>query len=244
MKRRTLDIIFASGGAVIAIAMLVLGFVLMDQYNWGKDYVKEELGSQKIYFSPADKLTEEEKTWKSGSSCLTEYAGKLMETGAQAECYAKYYIGLHIETGAAGVKFSAPIKVNIGGQDQTISSLEGQTYATMGTIRTALAADQKALADAGNKTAADARQKDVDATAAQRTTQQTGETLRGLLLTSYGFSIFGDKANTVAQISFVVAALLALLSIAGFVHAWMAKDQKVFEDKTVTAAPGKTATVS
>lgn len=244
MKRRTLDIIFASGGALLAIAMLVLGLVLMDQYNWGKDYVKEELSQQKIYFPAADKLTEEEKNWQPGSACLTEYAGKLMETGAQAECYAKYYIGLHIETSAANVKFSAPIKVNIGGQDQTLTSLEGQTYATMGSIRTALAADQKALADAGNKTAADARQKDVDATASARTTQQTGETLRGLLLTSYGFSIFGDKANTIAMVTFVVAALLALLSIAGFVHAWMAKDAKVFEPKSSSAAPGKTATVS
>ena len=54
MKRRTLDLIFASGGLVIALAMLVLGFVLMDQYNWGQDYVKEELGSQKIYFTAAD----------------------------------------------------------------------------------------------------------------------------------------------------------------------------------------------
>lgn len=243
MKRRTLDIIFASGGLVIAIAVLVLGFVLMDQYNWGKDYVKEELGSQKIYFTEASKLTDEEKNWKPGSACLTEYGGQLLETGAQAQCYAKYYIGLHIETSAAAVKFSAPINVNIGGKDQTLTSLEGQTYGTMGTVRTALAADQKALSDKGDKTAADARQKDVDATANARTTQQTGETLRGLLLTSYGFSIFGDKANTIAEICYLVAALLALLSVAGFVHAWMAKDHKVFEG-SAAAAPGKTATVS
>ncbi len=244
MKRRTLDIIFASGGMVIALAMLLLGFFLVDQYNWAQEYVKEGLGSQKIYFTAADKLTDEEKNWKPGSSCLAENGGKLMTTGAQAECYAKYYIGLHIETGAAAVKFSAPIKVTLGGTEQTLTSLEGQTYATMGTIRTALAADQKALADAGNKTAADARQKDVDATAAQRTTQQTGETLRGLLLTSYGFSIFGDKANTVASIAFVLAFVLAVLSIAGFVHAWMAKDHLVFEHKDQPAAPGKPVTAN
>ena len=77
MKRRTLDIIFASGGMVIALAMLLLGFVLMDQYNWGQDYVKEELGSQKIYFTAADKLTDEEKNWQPGSSCLVENGGKL-----------------------------------------------------------------------------------------------------------------------------------------------------------------------
>ena len=244
MKRRTLDIIFASGGALLAIAMLVLGLVLMDQYNWGKDYVKEELGSQKITFAAADKLTEEEKTWKPGSSCLVENAGKLMTTGSQAECYAKYYIGLHLEESAKNLKLSAPIKVNVGGTDQTLTTMEGQTYATLGSIRTALAADQKALADKGDTAAAAARQKDVDAVASLRTSQQTGETLRGLLLTSYGFSIFGEKANTIAMVTFIIAALLALLSIAGFVHAWMAKDAKVFEPKPSTAAPGKTATVS
>jgi hypothetical protein len=46
-----------------------------------------------------------------------------------------------------------------------------------------------------------------------------GETLRGLLLTSYGFSIFGDRAQTVAYICYALAAVLFLASIAGFVHA-------------------------
>ncbi|MEO8540305.1 MAG: hypothetical protein ABI577_11235 [bacterium] len=244
MKRRTLDIIFASGGLLLAGMMLVLGLVLADQYNWGKDYVKEELGSQKITFTAADKLTAEEKDWKPGSSCLTKYAGQLMTTGAQAECYAKFYIGLHLEESAKALKLSAPLTVNIGGKDENLATMEGQTYATLGTVRTALLADQKALTDKGDKTAADARQKDADAVASLRTTQQTGETLRGLLLTSFGFSIFGDKANTVAQIAYIVAALLAILSIAGFVHAWMAKDAKVFDAKAPVTRAGAPAPVN
>jgi hypothetical protein len=46
-----------------------------------------------------------------------------------------------------------------------------------------------------------------------------GETLRGLLLTSYGFSIFGDRAQTVAYLCYGLAAVLFLASIAGFIHA-------------------------
>ncbi len=46
-----------------------------------------------------------------------------------------------------------------------------------------------------------------------------GETLRGLLLTSYGFSEFGVKAGQAAIVAFLAAALMALLGIAGFVHA-------------------------
>ena len=46
-----------------------------------------------------------------------------------------------------------------------------------------------------------------------------GETLRGLLLTSYGFSIFGDRAQTVAYICYALAFVLFLAAIAGFIHA-------------------------
>ena len=46
-----------------------------------------------------------------------------------------------------------------------------------------------------------------------------GETLRGLLLTSYGFSIFGDRAQTAAYVCFLVALVLLLAAVAGFVHA-------------------------
>jgi len=46
-----------------------------------------------------------------------------------------------------------------------------------------------------------------------------GETLRGLLLTSYGFSIFGERAQTAAYVCFLVALVLFLAAIAGFVHA-------------------------
>jgi hypothetical protein len=47
-----------------------------------------------------------------------------------------------------------------------------------------------------------------------------GETLRGLLLTSYGFSIFGERAEQAAWVAFAAALVLALAAIAGFVHAF------------------------
>jgi hypothetical protein len=46
-----------------------------------------------------------------------------------------------------------------------------------------------------------------------------GETLRGLLLTSYGFSIFGDRAQTAAYVCYLLALVLFLAAVAGFVHA-------------------------
>jgi hypothetical protein len=51
-----------------------------------------------------------------------------------------------------------------------------------------------------------------------------GETLRGLLLTTFGFSIFGDRADTAALVCFLGAALLLLLSAGGFAHALMSEN--------------------
>jgi len=53
-----------------------------------------------------------------------------------------------------------------------------------------------------------------------------GETLRGLLLTSYGFSIFGEKAALAAMLSFLGALVMLLASIAGFIHAFSPKGEK------------------
>lgn len=225
MKRRTLDIIFAGGGIVLAAVMVVLGLVLADQQSFAKDYVKTELRDQKIVFAQADKLTDEEKNWKPGSKCLTEYAGKMMETGKMAECYASFYIALHMETSAKNAGFP------------------GETYATLGSIRTDLTAQVKAAKDKGDTAAADAAQKKLDSATSLRTTLQTGETLRGLLLTSYGFSIFGDKAELAATVCYVLAGILFILSVAGLVHAYLARDAKVgiIQTAPTGAAPKPTS---
>jgi hypothetical protein len=202
MSRRTLDFIFSGGGAALAALLVILGFVLQDQGSFAHSYVKGQLGEQKITFAAADKLTDAEKSWKPGSSCLTENAGKLMETGKQAECYANFYIALHVETAAKNAGFP------------------GETYATLGGVQAALRT-QVADAKAKNDTAAaDAAQKKLDSATSARGTAQTGETLRGLLLTSYGFSIFGEKADLAGTVCFIIAGILAVLSIAGFWHAF------------------------
>ncbi len=221
MKRRTLDIILAAGGLVVAALLVVLGFVLADQQSFAKDYVKGELGAQKISFATSDKLTDPEKTWKPGSVCLVENAGKVMETGKQAECYAKYYIAFHMTNSAATAGFPS------------------ETYATLGPIRTDLTAQVKAAKDKGDTPAADAAQKKLDSATALRSTMQTGETLRGLLLTTYGFSIFGDKAALASNVLYALAALLLLLAVAGFVHAFVTPKEKVVG---VLAAPAPKVT--
>jgi hypothetical protein len=48
---------------------------------------------------------------------------------------------------------------------------------------------------------------------------QTGETLRGLLLTTFGFSVLGDMAGLASKILFGLGAVMVVLSVAGLVHA-------------------------
>lgn len=216
MKRRTLDFIFSGGGVLLAILLLVLGLVLADQAAFAEDYVRDQLREQKITFTEEDALTDEEKNWKEGSKCLTEYAGQLMETGKMAECYANYYIAMHMRRSAA----SAAVDGQKMGWDD-------ETYATMGPIRTALIAEVNKAKEAGDKAAQEAAQKKLDAATSLRSTFQTGETLRGLLLTTYGFSIFGDRADLAATVCFIIAGLLLVLSIAGFVHAFMTPPDKI-----------------
>ena len=80
--------------------------------------------------------------------------------------------------------------------------------------------------DAGQST--EAIQADLDAVNGLRDTMFRGETLRGLLLTTYGFSIFGERAELAALLCYIAAAVLFLLSIAGLVHAHrVPKNQQV-----------------
>jgi hypothetical protein len=191
MTRRTLDLAFSVGGLALAALLVVLGLVLRDQADFADDYVREQLSAQRITFTPEAGLSPEERE----EECLVENAGEPLTTGKQAECYANAYIGFHLRD------------VN-----------EGKTYAETSNASRALAEEADAAEEAGAADAATLREQ-ADRLDAQVQTLFRGETLRGLLLTSYGFSIFGERAGQAALVSFAAAAVLLLASIAGFVHA-------------------------
>jgi hypothetical protein len=200
MKRRTLDILFSVGGVVLAGLLLVVGIVLTSNAHFANNYVKTQLSQQNITFKTADTLTAEEKK----SACLVEYAGQKLTTGKQAECYANEFIGLHLKSIAGG-----------------------KTYAELGAPQSQLTA-QVAAAQKNNDPALASLQKQLATLTTQRDTVFKGETLRGLLLTSYGFSEFGTKAAQAATVAYLAAALMALLGIAGFVHAFVTPRTKGF----------------
>ncbi len=102
MRRRTLDVLFSVGGLVLAGLLLVLAVVMTSNANFSKNYVKDQLSQQQIAFKPAATLTAEEKQ----SACLVKYVGLQLTTGKQAECYANDFIGLHVQSTAAGRIYS------------------------------------------------------------------------------------------------------------------------------------------
>ena len=191
--------IFSAGGVAVAILLVLLGFVFKTNADFADSYVHDQLAEQKISFTAAEFLSDEEKT----SSCLIENAGTPLDSGKKAECYANDYIGMHLK--------------GIGG---------GETYATIGAIQTKA---KTALADAtaANASNVDVLKADLDKITGQRETMFKGETLRGLLLTSYGFSIFGEKAALAGMLSFLGAIVMLLASVAGFIHAFSTPKDKV-----------------
>lgn len=220
MKRKTLDYIFSGGGLAIGAMLIVLGVVLASQASFATSYVKDQLGQQKITFTDAEFLSEEELTWKAGSACLVQNSGKAMETGKQAECYANYYIAMHMDRSANNAGFP------------------GETYATMGGVRRGISAEITAAEEAGDTARVAELEAEYDTATSLRSTFQTGETLRGLLLTTYGFSVFGEKAGTAATVSYVVGGLMLALSAAGFVHAFLTPEEKLVGAPKQTTVPG------
>jgi hypothetical protein len=197
MTRRRLDIVIAAGGAMFAVLLITLGLVLRNEANFAKSNVSDQLREQKIMFKEEALLTPSERA----APGLVTYAGEQLQTGAQAQAYAGL-IAVHLKEQAERAGYP------------------GETYGSIGAVQTSLRT-QLAEAKAKNDPAAADLQKKLDAVTALRENQFKGETLRGMLLTSYGFSVLGERAALAAVICLGIAAVAALLSMAGFVHAFM-----------------------
>lgn len=189
IRRRTIDWLLIGLGAVATIVFAVAGGLLTWGANFADDYVGEELSSQQIFFPDEEALLEE------GRDDLVQYAGEQVTTGAEAEAYASYIDG-HLQNVA-----------------------DGATYAELGAAQSEARAAVAAAEEAGASEEEIAElQAEVDTITQQRDTLFKGETLRGLLLSSYAWATIGQIAGIAAVVAFVAAALMAALVIAGLVH--------------------------
>lgn len=185
---------------ILAVCMVVAAGLLLWGSLFASTMVHDQLADQKITFTPADKLTPEEKAIPG----LIDNAGQQMTTGAQAKVYTEY-IKLHLS------------EVN-----------DGKTYAETSNESRAKAAEAKKAKEANAANAADLETQ-AKALDGKVQTLFRGETLRGLLLYAWGWSLVG-------QIAFVVAIFLFLAAIALLIAAFVTRphhDDKV--DPTISA---------
>ena len=205
MRRRTLDLIVSAGGLALAVLMVVAALVLANRADFAQTYVREHLGEQSITFPAAADLGEREVAFtEERSGCVLTYAGQEVTTGKQAECYANEYLGGHLTWLATRLGMSQ------------VADVDGLNYRELGAELGAIRAD---IAEADEADVAALEQRLADVTTVRQRMFE-GTMLRNALLTSYGFSQFGDLAATGSTVSFAVAGILGLLALAGFAHAY------------------------
>jgi hypothetical protein len=179
------------GGLALAGGLAALATTMAGNADFSDRYVTEQLARQRITFKAADALTDEERK----HACVVANAGRPLLTGKQAECYANEFIGTHV--------------VAIG---------KGRTYAEMEDVRTELTA-RIAAAQANGDPELAKLQRELGELTGQREAVFKAEMLRGALLTSFGFSTLGEKADQAATAAYAGAGLVTLLSLAGLTQA-------------------------
>jgi len=189
LHRRTIDSVLIGFGMVTTLVLVVAGSLLLWGNRFATDYVGDELSSQKIYFPEQAALEEE------GRSDLVGYAGEQVTTGQEAEAYAGYIDG-HLANVA-----------------------DGKTYAELGAPeREAKAAVQAAKDSGASDEQVASLQGKADEITNQRTTLFKGETLRGLLLSTFAWSTIARIAGIAAIAAFVAAGAMLVLVVLGMVH--------------------------
>jgi len=99
MQRKFFDIVASGAGAVIVIALVVAGSLLMWGASFANSNVHNQLEMQQIYFPPAAAFAHP----KAGTEItpnmiptVSQYAGQQLLTGQQAEVYANDFIAQHL----------------------------------------------------------------------------------------------------------------------------------------------------
>ena len=197
MQRRTIDLMVSGAGLMLAVVLIVFGVYFNDRYQFAQNNVHDQLVAQKVAFPPKSALTAEELEQPG----VVRFAGQPVDDGERAQVYADEFIALHLK-GISG----------------------GKTYAELGGPQFALQ-DKVAAAKESNDPALPELQAQLDELKATRNTLFTGETLRGLLLTTYGFWQFGQEAQLAAYVSFGASAVLFALVGLGLVHALRTRRQ-------------------
>ncbi len=149
---------------VLALGALVVGGAALAMGKFVQDNIRTELASQQITFTAAENLSDEERALPG----IVENAGQPLTTGNQALAFAGY-MGLHLREAADEAGYP------------------GASYATLGGIQRELRAAVTTATESGDQATIDEAQGKLTAVTNLRNTMLTGSTLRGTLLSAYGW---------------------------------------------------------
>lgn len=166
------------------VLSLVVGGIAIGLGRFVQDNIRTELAAQQISFGEADNFTDEERAIPG----MVENAGKPLTTGNQARIYADY-IGLHVHESADEAGYP------------------GASYATLGGVQRGLRAEVAAATEEGDEEAIAEAQAKLDSVTGLRNTMLTASTLRGNLLSAYGWDNVATGMMAAGAV-FLVTALL------------------------------------
>jgi hypothetical protein len=178
---------------ILGVGALALGGAALWFGGFIQGNIRDELTSQQISFSAADRLTDAEKQLPG----IVENAGLPLTTGNQAKAYAGL-MALHMKQSAD----------NAGYPDAT--------YATLGGIQRTLRTQVDEATKSGDKAALDKAQADLTAVTNLRNTMLTGSNLRGNLLSAYGWDNVASGVTAAGAIILALAVAFFVL----FVYEW------------------------
>ncbi len=148
----------------LAIGALVVGGIALTLGNSVQANIRSELEAQQITFPAEEGLSDEERALPG----IVENAGLPLTTGNQAQAYAGY-IGLHLRESAEEAGYP------------------GAAYATLGGVQRTLRAQVTEAREAGDEDALTEAEAELTTVTNLRNTMLTGATLRGNLLSAYGW---------------------------------------------------------
>ena len=136
MRRRTFDALVSAAGLVLAAVLAIGGGLLLWGHSFVTNEVHSQLAAQKIVF-PANGSPELKALPASDAAAMSQYAGQLMTTGAQAQTYADHFIAVHLVKIGGGKTYSQlaaasmaqPNNTALAGQVQTV--FRGETLRGM-----------------------------------------------------------------------------------------------------------------
>jgi hypothetical protein len=99
MRRKVFDILASTVGVVVVVVLLVAGGLLTWGASFTKSNVHKQLAQQEIYFPPKAAFEHAKPGTEITPSMIpsvSQYAGKELLTGPEAEAWADHFIDVHL----------------------------------------------------------------------------------------------------------------------------------------------------